>query len=211
MTTPISKATKKRRIPKQQRAKKTVETILNTAAEFLAVSADTKLSTHKIAKQAGISVGSVYQFFPNIESIEMALVGRVMDKFYDHLVEMFSAEKKAVDLYEVGERLITATVDFYHQHPETVQSIIDCRNSEAFHKVNDALNAKIIELVTKQIIEGGYSDTLPQLTRKVTIGVAISDIMTMLIWTSQNQEDRDAYLEEWKTLTRIYTKNYIKE
>jgi AcrR family transcriptional regulator len=64
-----------RRIPKQQRSQEIVEAILEAAARLL--KQDLALvSTTAIADRAGVSVGSVYRYFPNKEAILAALYER---------------------------------------------------------------------------------------------------------------------------------------
>jgi len=65
------KPEKRRRIPVQARSIERVNKILDTASKLMAKRLDEKISTHLIAREAGVSVGSVYQFFPNVESLSL--------------------------------------------------------------------------------------------------------------------------------------------
>lgn len=65
-----------RKAPRQKRAQATVDAILDAAAELLVDNGYDKTSTNKIAQRAGVSVGSLYQYFPNKEAITLALVER---------------------------------------------------------------------------------------------------------------------------------------
>src|SRR3989304_375194 len=60
--------------PKQERGRRRVALILNTAAEVFAEMGYEAATTIKIAERANISVGSLYQFFPNKDAIVRALV-----------------------------------------------------------------------------------------------------------------------------------------
>lgn len=65
-----------RKIPSQQRAIDSVERILAAAATLLDEKGYDHLTTISIAKQAGASIGSVYQYFPNKQAIMVALFER---------------------------------------------------------------------------------------------------------------------------------------
>ena len=65
-----------RRYPRQRRARDTVDTILEAAGEVIADRGWPKTTTNHIAQRAGVSIGSVYQYFPNKESILVALMER---------------------------------------------------------------------------------------------------------------------------------------
>jgi AcrR family transcriptional regulator len=63
-----------RKQPRQDRARHTVEAILSAAARILETEGPDALNTNRIASDAGVSVGSLYQYFPNKEAILVALV-----------------------------------------------------------------------------------------------------------------------------------------
>jgi len=68
-----------RRTPKQARSQQRVNQILDTAARIFSEMGYEVATTNHIAERAGISIGSLYQFFPNKESIFQALVERYLD------------------------------------------------------------------------------------------------------------------------------------
>ena len=122
-----------------------VEKILDTATELIADPNTPKLSTHLIARTAGIAVGSVYQFFPNIESIKVSLMERVVDRLYDNLADVWTSVASLEDVIEIGETLVSSTYDFYYQYPDVVKIIVASRHTEEYHTVNDGLNQRLLE------------------------------------------------------------------
>lgn len=54
-----------RKIPRQERSRLMDELILEAAARVLAESGPTVFTTNRVAARAGISVGSLYQYYPN--------------------------------------------------------------------------------------------------------------------------------------------------
>ena len=63
----------KRKSPRQQRSRLTVESIKQATLELAAADGFSALSTGAIAERAGISIGSLYQYYPNREAILLAL------------------------------------------------------------------------------------------------------------------------------------------
>jgi AcrR family transcriptional regulator len=63
-----------RKLPQQDRSRVTVEAILQATAHILAEEGYHKANTNRIAERAGISIGSLYQYFPNKESLMAALM-----------------------------------------------------------------------------------------------------------------------------------------
>lgn len=72
----IKPRVKARRNPVQQRSSATVDAILEAAIQILAREGQAGLTTNAIAARAGISVGSLYQYFPNKQAVVDALLQR---------------------------------------------------------------------------------------------------------------------------------------
>lgn len=65
--------------PRQQRAIKTYEAILDATGELLVEVGLERISTNLIAERAGITVPALYRYFPNKYAVLNALGGRLMD------------------------------------------------------------------------------------------------------------------------------------
>lgn len=72
-----------RKLPRQSRSKATVQAILDACAEHLSQRGYFGLTTHGIASRAGVSVGTLYQYFPNREAVGGALVVRSMERLLE--------------------------------------------------------------------------------------------------------------------------------
>ena len=65
-----------RKTPKQQRAAETVEAILDATAQLLQKSEIREVSTNHIARKAGVSIGTLYQYFSNKDELMWSLAKR---------------------------------------------------------------------------------------------------------------------------------------
>ena len=65
---------KPRKEPSQSRSQRTVEIILQAATRVLAKESLAGFNTNRVAEVAGISVGSLYQYFPNKDALVTALI-----------------------------------------------------------------------------------------------------------------------------------------
>lgn len=61
-----------RKQPQQRRSRATVDKILAAAAQVLAEEGD-GATTDRIAARAGVSIGSLYQYFPNKDALLLEL------------------------------------------------------------------------------------------------------------------------------------------
>lgn len=104
-----AKKLSKRKAPSQDRSKATVDAITRAAARILSREGYDAASTNRIAAEAGVSVGSLYQYFPNKESIVAALI----EAHAEETFEVFRSELGRVastDLESAARAVVTAQV-----------------------------------------------------------------------------------------------------
>lgn len=63
-----------RKRPRQERSRATVDSVLTATARVLVKRGFDGLTTNAVAEAAGISIGSLYQYFPNKEALVAALI-----------------------------------------------------------------------------------------------------------------------------------------
>jgi AcrR family transcriptional regulator len=76
-----------RKAPSQGRAKETVEVILRATAHILSREGLAALTTNRVAEKAGVSIGSLYQYFPGKDALITALVEQEATKISGILAE----------------------------------------------------------------------------------------------------------------------------
>jgi AcrR family transcriptional regulator len=69
-----------RKMPKQERSRATIEAILIATARVLVRDGFDHASTNRIAEAAGVSIGSLYQYFPSKEALVAALIERHIEE-----------------------------------------------------------------------------------------------------------------------------------
>ena len=69
-----------RRQAKQSRSQTTVDAILEAAAQVLTINGYAASSTNRIAEAAGVSVGTLYQYFSNKDDVFDAVICRMRDR-----------------------------------------------------------------------------------------------------------------------------------
>lgn len=77
---PAPNALDPRKKPRQARSKCTVESILTAAARILVNSGYAKMTTTAVAELAGVSVGSLYQYFPGKDALVAALLEQYLER-----------------------------------------------------------------------------------------------------------------------------------
>jgi AcrR family transcriptional regulator len=84
-----------RKTPSQARSQATVDALLQATERLLIKEGYDKLSTNRVAAAAGVSVGSLYQYFPSKEALVAALADRhrerMMALFFERMAELVDA------------------------------------------------------------------------------------------------------------------------
>jgi AcrR family transcriptional regulator len=101
--------TSPRKAPKQARSARLVEAILQAAIRVLERDGATAFTTIRVAERAGVSVGSLYQYFPNKESILFRLQEEEWTATGNLLDGIFSDTR-----LDAAERLRAAMRAFFH-------------------------------------------------------------------------------------------------
>jgi AcrR family transcriptional regulator len=94
----------------QDRSRHTVDAILEATAHILSKPETLALSTNKIAEKAGVSIGSLYQYFPTKEAIMASLIERYLAKKLQRISdELLDANSLPPD--EAIHRLVDLLID----------------------------------------------------------------------------------------------------
>lgn len=102
-------STSPRKLPQQERSRITVDAILTATARILVSEGYDTASTNRIAELAGVSIGSLYQYFPSKEAIVAALIERhtsEMISLIEAKIAAFSDAPLEVALHELVKACI---------------------------------------------------------------------------------------------------------
>jgi AcrR family transcriptional regulator len=94
----------------------TVDTLLEATAQVLVSSGYERASTDAIAARAGVSIGTLYQYFPNKASLVAALIRQHVDEVL-RLVETALAEHEGSPLESTLRALIRAGIEAHRLNP----------------------------------------------------------------------------------------------
>lgn len=140
----------KRKLPKQKRSKKRYAHILETAAKLFEQEGIDTISTNHIADKAEVSIGSLYQFFPNKEAIIEALI----ENYITDLGAMFPTEIDTNQSLETTIRQVLTNVMIFEREKKGFNEILLNANSDLANTMHNHLVNSI------QMILAQYFTTL---------------------------------------------------
>jgi AcrR family transcriptional regulator len=107
----------RRRQPTQPRAHETVTAMLDAVVRLLRRSGASAITTNKVALAAGVSIGSVYQYFPNKRAILIALHERHIAEV-DQMLQRKMLESDGKPLARLVTSLIEGMIEMNSADPE---------------------------------------------------------------------------------------------
>jgi AcrR family transcriptional regulator len=107
----------RRRKPTQVRAQATVEAMLDAVVRLLKRCGASSVTTNRIAETAGVSIGSVYQYFPNKRAIFIALHDRHLREV-DRVIQHRIGESAGKPLDSLIYSLIDGMIQLHAADPE---------------------------------------------------------------------------------------------
>ena len=112
-----------RKRPKQERSQDLVETVFTAARQAFNSKGIEKTTTNQIAEKAGISIGSLYRYFPNKESIVAALIENQLSQHLKALDAVLETTDGLTD-GEVVELAVNTLCDLYFDNAEFLNRLL---------------------------------------------------------------------------------------
>ena len=143
--------TNPRKHASQARSRATVGALIEATARILVRESFEGVSTNRIAEEAGVSIGSLYQYFPSKE----ALVAAVIDRHHDELMEVVRgtlAEVVTLPMAQAVRRLVTVAIEAHRVDPKLHRVLAEqiprtgrLKNVELFNRENYAMFRRYLE------------------------------------------------------------------
>jgi len=111
-----------RKKPQQRRSQATIDTIFEATIQVLLASGFDRLTTIQIADRAGVSVGSLYQYFPNKRALLSAMVKRHVGGVADVTIAACKAAHGKT-IREMCTEMMTAFVDAKTRKPDVSRAL----------------------------------------------------------------------------------------
>ena len=141
-----------RKKPRQARARETVEVILAATARVLANEGHGKATTNRIAQVAGVSVGSLYQYFPNRDALFAALVERHAEEMWT-LVETRLRGLAAKPVAAAVREMVVLVMQAHASNPRLHRALNEQVPRVGRLALIHGVEARLIELVRDYLEE----------------------------------------------------------
>jgi AcrR family transcriptional regulator len=184
MTVVPSEGLKARKTPRQARSSATVAAIHEATFQVLLADGIGRLTTTRVAERAGVSVGTMYQYFPH----KQALLYAVLEQYLEYVVvavEEACMRLAGVPLGEMSDALVQAYLDAKLRHmPGSLALYAVAADLDTAALVADVLQRvdQAIEHLLQSTPDAAFDD----------IGKVTFALRTMLVGTVRAGLENDA-------------------
>ncbi|MFI6286474.1 TetR family transcriptional regulator [Streptomyces sp. NPDC051018] len=188
---------------RQARGERRIAQLLEAAASVFCSSGYAAASTNAIAREAGVSPGTLYQFFPNKEAIAIELGGRLLERWRDSHGEVLVAAGRDLPLEELLDAVLDPLFTFNYENPAFAVLINGPDTPGQITEEFETLHAGLLMGLTA-IIGGHLPDASPaELSLIGNTAMAIFKAGLDLALSHEGAE-RDAYAAEIKNVMFRY-------
>jgi AcrR family transcriptional regulator len=187
---------KPRKRPGQSRSIETVGVILEAAARILEERGFRGYTTNAVAERAGVSIGSLYQYFPNKDALTVAL----MDRETASLMAEAKKISEADGFREGVERMIHAAVTHQMQRPKLAR-LIDFEERRL--PVGGRI-ARVSKMIHRALIDMLGREDAPEVESIREAAFDVLAIIKGIVDSAGERREKDAVLLEERVRRAVF-------
>ena len=203
MTDRASPRISSRKQPQQARSAELVAAILEAAVQVLAKEGARRFTTARVAEKAGVSVGSVYQYFPN----KAAILFRLQSDEWRQTTDLLRGILEAADRPPF-ERLRALVHAFIRSECEEAEMRVALNDAAPLYR--DAPEAQDAKAAGADIVQGFLREVLPETseTQRALAGdlikATLSQVGKAFSETPRTEAEIAAYSEAMADMFEAY-------
>ncbi|MEV6164658.1 TetR/AcrR family transcriptional regulator [Streptomyces sp. NPDC052052] len=188
---------------RQARGEARIAQLLRAAANVFCTTGYTAASTNAIAREAGVSPGTLYQFFPNKEAIAVELGDQLLNRWRETYGAAFLPDHLTLPLDRMLDAVLDPLITFNCENPAFTVLMQGSETPGTIHQGHEALHTAVLDRI-ESILTSQLPDTPPaQITRIANMILTLFKGGLDLIMTHEGEE-REAYIRELKAVLFRY-------
>jgi len=193
-----------RKDPKQGRSKETVDAIFGAVTHILNKDGADHLTTNKIAEVAGVSVGSLYQYFKNKESIYEGILLRLINEGLERLERILTEQKTDVVIRDIIGLIVRTQFDSFQKMDKVSTLLLEYAPkvlpASHFIKTDERIISFLVEQVKKHNVKIGPKN---QEAAFFVCSQAVRGTMLMT-FVSKKTDEREVIINELIDMLTTY-------
>ena len=139
-----------RKLPVQARSAASVEAILDATIQVLLNVGKERLTTTRVALRAGVSVGTLYQYFPNKSALLQAALKRHLDEVTG-AVELVCKEQEGATLRKMVTALITVFLQAKMRNAKTSVALYSVSSDVDGAKIAQQMGTRFNKAIVRML------------------------------------------------------------
>jgi AcrR family transcriptional regulator len=167
-----------------------------------------QITTAAIAEEAGVPIGSVYQYFPNKLAVLAELARRVMEQVDSKTASLIAEDFGVLPWDQAIDRAIDATMQGFAEQPGYLQLLLSIRPTPEFRLITDESNERMAALLARH---PALRTVIPADQIELVTRAAIQAANSLQDW-ALSADDLDLatrIISEMKTLLKGYLSVYM--
>jgi AcrR family transcriptional regulator len=199
----VKKAAILRRQPRQARGERRIRELLDAADRVFAAVGYEAATTNAIAREAGASVGSLYQFFPDKEALLLALANRYLAEMREIHERVFTAETARLPPAALYDRVVETLAAFSRANPGFRALFHGSATVPALASAAATLHRECVDRVDKMMSIG--MPEIPASRRRLLADLNVTAVKALLpLAESSGTRSRAEVLTEIKRMLQAH-------
>jgi AcrR family transcriptional regulator len=196
-----------RRTPRQARSRSTVEYLLEAAAQVFDARGYAA-TTNEIAARAGVSIGTLYQYYADKDALLLALTERHLDEARHRLLATVQAQGAATDREALIQAAIETVVEV--NRPSTLHELMytTAPRTPQLVAVLDGLRDDMAAAVAAMLISDGVREATAKRRAKALV-IAIDAGVHEHVLAATSPEEEHARIEDLVRLATATLAAYV--
>jgi AcrR family transcriptional regulator len=198
-----------RRSPLQNRAKQTVQKILDATAELLDAEGHENLTTERVAERSGMNIATLYHYFPNKLALLHALALQHAEQQQERIDAIYT-QRAETDWRNTVDELLDAALEFNRTVKGAVAVSRAMQHYASLRQIDYERDSRESEFVASLLAELGFKGSPRELQLKALV---LAETMTAMIdYALQFYPERaDAAMAEVKRMVKLYIEDHLRE
>lgn len=192
-----------RRKPQQERSRRTVDRIVDAAARVLEREGDRAATTNRIAREAGVSPGSLYQYFGDRDELLLEVSHRFVARFEGQVLPALRAAARADPLQAIHD-VLNAIVDALEAQAPLLRALIAHQSGERQEQVTRAIRARVTDFVFQTLARDRPDLVADDLERVTWTFVELTQLLPVRYVLDRPPIPRDAFVADLVRLLAVH-------
>jgi AcrR family transcriptional regulator len=200
-----------RNIPRQSRSQQTVDLILDVAGDLFSTVGYEAATTNAIAERAGISIGSLYRYYPDKDAILKALAERYYRQQRELFDTVFVPDARYLPPEVMLDRLVDPFLEMYRSQPVYAHILLGADVSADIAAASCGMEAELIDRTAQffRMLSPRLDESRAHLVAVVSKGVV--KMLISLILASDDAAYQAQVTTEVKKMLLAYVAPLLEE